>query len=359
VGLTAANWYRVTDGGCCNNSHGGAFTDGEAASDGRFRVYTVVNGSFAATYSAASAPLVGSFGLATTYLSPIVATTTNTLPVTRPFAVGAIALTNGANGTITATPSTLLGDTADRRSTIQIGSLVDGQGRPLPDGTKVALTTASWYRVSDGGCCNGSFGGGIVDGTTSPSDGRFKWFSVLNGSITATFSSAGLAREARQTDTSIVSVMPADGSGNPIGNRPVLSTPVTIVGLGSGLFTAPATLLPGASTTVTLTNIADHTGALVPDGTRIALTTINWYRASDGGCCNGSTPGPLAGGPPATNDASFIVVTVTGGSATFTFTAPGSNNVTSVISAVSAGPTGNRVGQTPFAAVAIRATTTP
>jgi hypothetical protein len=359
VGLTAANWYRVTDGGCCNNSHGGAFTDGETSpSDGRFRVYTVTNGSFTATFSAASAPLVGSFGSATTFLSPIVATPTNGLPLTRPFAVGAIALTNGANGTITATPSTLLGDTADRRSTIEIGSLVDAQGRPLPDGTKVALTAANWYRLADGGCCNGSFGGTIVDGTTSSSDGRFKWFSVLNGSVTATFSNVGLAREAHQTETSIVSVMPADGNGNPIGSRPMLSTPVTIVGLGSGLFSAPATLLPGATTTVTLSNISDHTGAIVPDGTRIAVTSINWYRASDGGCCNGSNPGTLPG-TVTPNDGSFRTLTVTGGSVTFNFTAPGTNNVTSVISAVSAGPTGNRVGQTPFAAVAIRATTTP
>jgi hypothetical protein len=54
------------------------------------------------------------------------------------------------------------------------------------------------------------------------------------------------------------------------------------------------------------------------------------------------------------NDGNFRTFTITGGQVTFTFNAPGSNNVTSVISVNPADGAGNRNNNAPFAAHAIR-----
>ena len=111
---------------------------------------------------------------------------------------------------------------------------------------------------------------------------------------------------------------------------------------------------PGATTAITLTNIRDAVGNLVPDGTRIAVTAAVWYNR-DGSYHNGSAGGAIGGGAATPNDGNFRTFVVTGGQVTFSFTAPSAANVTSVISAISADGADNRNHHIPFATVAVRA----
>jgi len=58
---------------------------------------------------------------------------------------------------------------------------------------------------------------------------------------------------------------------------------------------------------------------------------------------------------PTPNDSNFRTFTVSGGQVTFTFNAPGTANVTSVLSVLPAdGNTGSRVAARPFATLAVR-----
>jgi hypothetical protein len=138
-----------------------------------------------------------------------------------------------------------------------------------------------------------------------------------------------------------------------IGTRPFAAAAVTLVGMDTATFLAPATTAPGSAVSVTLTNIRDAAGNLVPDGTRLAVTAARWYNR-DGSYHNGSAGGSIGGGVATPNDGNFRTLTVSGGQVTFTFNAPAAANVTSVISVLSADGVSNRNANRPFATFAIR-----
>jgi hypothetical protein len=358
VGLLAKNWYRLSDGGCCNGSVGGAFIDGDTTADAETRGYTVTGGRVVATYSPRGVALsVGDVRNA--IFSALILKPDSSFVATRPFATGLVTLSSasGATATIEVEPTTLLADAQQHLSDVVISDLRDSQGRTVPDGTRVAVTAANWYRASDGGCCNNSIGGGFLGGAAT-NDGNFKAFTVNNGRLQFTYADTGIALRTGETGPAIVSVLPADGAGNRIGSTPILSTTIMLAGIGSATFSAPATVTPGGTATVVFSDIRDQFGTRVPDGTRVGLTAANWYRTSDGGCCNNSAGGSISDGQ-AAQDGSFKMFSVTNGQIVATFAAPANNNVTSVISAVPMRTDGSRIGERPFAAGSIRVTNTP
>jgi hypothetical protein len=223
----------------------------------------------------------------------------------------------------------------------------------VPDGTKVAITADPWYRLADGGYHNGSAGGTMVGGEATPNDGRFRTYTVTGGTVTATYSDINRLVDTGNTAPAILSVLPATPAAHRIAERPFAAVTVTLAGLDTGTFVAPSTTTPGSSVGVTLTNIRDAVGNLVPDGTRIALTADPWYNR-DGSYHNGSAGGSFTGGTGTPNDGRFRTFVVTGGQIAFTFNAPAGINVTSVISAVSADGGGSKNVDRPFATVAIR-----
>ncbi len=356
IALTADAWYRRDDGGWNNGSVGGTFLDGVATpNDSRFKTYTVQNGRVDATYSAETiAPLAvtnpRSSVIAVVVASPI----NNHKLMDRPFAEGVVATSGVATATASTNPTSLLADRQDRVAVVTVSGLTDAQGRAVPDGTKVAITAQPWYRLADGGWNNASAGGTMTGGDPTPNDSRFRTYTVTGGQVTATYSSAGVFVQRGATDAAILSVLGATPSGDRIAERPFAAATVTLAGLDTGTFTGPATVSPGATTAITLTNIRDAVGNLVPDGTRIAVTAAVWYNR-DGSYSNNSAGGTISGGAATPNDGNFRTFVVTGGQVTFSFTAPSAANVTSVISAISADGANNRNHHIPFAAVAVRA----
>ena len=271
VALTAQRWYRASDGGYHNNSAGGVMIDGIVTpNDGDFRTYTLQNGRIDATYSAESVALLSPTDGKTAVISAVAASAaSNSRLVTRPFAEGLVAVSAIETSTAVVSPATLLADKQARTATVTISGLIDAQGRPVLDGTKVAITAGRWYRASDGGYHNDSYGGTMLGGQPTPNDGSFRTYTVTNGQIVATlFERRAVRRTGRAGAPAVISVLPADGSGNRIGTRPFTSTTITLVGFDSGSFVGPATAAPGVRVSVTLTNIRDAAGNLVADGTR-------------------------------------------------------------------------------------------
>jgi hypothetical protein len=355
IALTAQAWYRRNDGGFHNGSAGGTFLDGVATpNDGGFRTFVVTNGRVDATFSAETIAPLSVTDPRSTVVAAVTASAANNNRVAHiPFAEGVIAVSAVATATATVNPATLLADRQGRVATVTITGLTDAQGRPVPDGTNVAITASAWYRLSDGGFHNGSAGGTMLGGTATPNDGSFRTYTVTNGEVTASYSTQGLFVDTGGTAPAILSVLPASPAGNRIGTRPFAITTVTLTGLDTGTFVAPATTSPGGSVSVTLTNIRDAAGNLVPDGTKIAATAVAWYNR-DGSFHNGSAGGSIAGGVPTANDGNFRTFTVSGGQVTMTFNAPAAANVTSVISVLSADDANNRNTHRPFATFAIR-----
>lgn len=355
IALTAQAWYRRDDGGFHNGSAGGTFIDGVGTpNDSRFRTFTVANGRVDATYSAETiAPLaVTDPRSAVIAAVPASASNDNRL-VDRPFAEGVVAVSSIATATAVVNPTSLLADKQDRVALVTITGLTDAQGRAVPDGTKVAITADPWYRLADGGFHNGSAGGTMVGGEATPNDGRFRTYTVTSGQVTATYSAVNRLVDTGNTAPAILSVLPATPAGHRIAERPFAAVTVTLTGLDTGTFVGPSTTTPSSSVGVTLTNIRDAAGNLVPDGTRIAVTIDPWYNR-DGSYHNGSAGGSITGGTGTLNDGRFRTFVVAGGQIAFTFNAPAGSNVTSVISAVSADGSGNRNVDRPFATVAIR-----
>lgn len=99
---------------------------------------------------------------------------------------------------------------------------------------------------------------------------------------------------------------------------------------------------------MTLRNLKDTLGVPVTDGSRIAFTAANTSNPN-GYCCTGSA-GESLSGPSAPNNGNYVVHALSAGVISFTFTAPSSNNVTSVIAAVQADVNGNvrKVGRLAF-----------
>jgi hypothetical protein len=353
IALTATVWYRRSDGGYGNNSAGGTFLDGtQAGNDASFFVYTVTNGRVDATYSAETIAPLNANDVRSAMIAAVAASTENNRVTSRPFGEGVVAVSGIATGTITVTPTSLLADKQDRVAVVTLDGLTDAQGRAVPDGSKVAMTAVNWYRL-DGGYPNGSAGGTMTGGAATANDGNFRTYGVTGGGVTASYSSAGLFAEPGAAAPAIVSVLTATPDGSRIGSQPFITATVTLTSVDTGTFVGPATASPGGTASVTLTNIRDSLGNLVPDGTRIALTAATWYNR-DGSYPNGSAGGTIAGGVATPNDGAFRTFVVSGGALTFSFTAPGAPNVTSVISAISADGLSNRNTHRPFTAFAIR-----
>ena len=356
IALTGRPWYRRSDGGYPNGSVGGIFIDGTfTPNDGDFRTFTVTNGRVDATYSAETIAALSPNDPRSAVIAALVASSINSNRLTvTPFAEGTVAISSVQTATAVVTPTTLYTDRLGRTSQLTLTGITDAQGVPVPDGTLVAITADQWYRLSDGGFSNGSAGGAMTGGIATPNDSRFRTYAVTGGAVSATYTNLGLFMDTGNSASAVLSVLPATPNGNRVGSQPFAVATVTLTGPDSGTFVGPTTVSPGGSLSVTLTNLRETAGNLIPDGARVAISAAAWYNR-DGSYSNNSAGGSIAGGVATPNDGNFRTFTVSGGQVTFTFNAPGTANVTSVLSVLSAdGNTGSRVAARPFATLAVR-----
>jgi hypothetical protein len=97
----------------------------------------------------------------------------------------------------------------------------------------------------------------------------------------------------------------------------------TLVAHSATIAASPATVVvngatPG-TTTLTITDIRDIDGTLVPDGAKVALSAVNMAAHDPAGGTISSAGGTIVDGDPAPNNASFKVFTIFGGRVTATY----------------------------------------
>ncbi|MCU1246824.1 MAG: LamG domain protein jellyroll fold domain protein, partial [Acidobacteria bacterium] len=123
----------------------------------------------------------------------------------------------------------------------------------------------------------------------------------------------------------------------------------------------PGTVVVGASpgtTTMTLSDIRDIHGALVPDGTKIALSAANAATRNGLGADIASVGGNLVDGTLSPNNAGFKIYSVTGGQVTATYssgsvTPAAFSGAVAVVTALAADDSGNVIGNESIGAAVI------
>jgi hypothetical protein len=344
------------DGPCCVNSAGGSIVNGEGTSpnDGRFRFFTIAGGRVDIHYDPGSVLLdAGTVAIANVQVLP--ADPLGSRIGFRAFSVVPVTLSSASvpAANVSVVPTSVLADGGDNQVTVTLTGIVDALGNSVPDGTKVAVTAGQiGVSAPDGTCCVNSAGGSIANSAvSSPNDGRFRVLTIQGGQVQIVYSAQGATKlETRQSTTARVQVLPADAAGNRIGFRAFAVADVALTGYFSASVSGPGTLAPGAQATYVASSILDTAGNPVPDGARVAVTTLQiGVTAPDGTCCVNSTGGTILNGEGAAlNDGRFTLFTVQGGSISIDFQAPVTAG-TSVIQLLPADPAGNRIGFRAFA----------
>jgi len=214
IALTVADCAAVYSNNTCISSVGGQLSaagttpgDGAVATgNSAYRIFTVAGGQVQAVYSSSTiAAQVNETRIARLAVAPA-SYDGHVLSV---FAIGVADINlRGTTSTVASGPSTLVrGATAS----VTFSGIKDAAGNVVPDGTVVLATAGNCFLVAPGTSnCYGSSGGTITDGTAA---GSYKAFTVMNGSVTLTYSSAGAG-----TGTANVQLAPALPNNTIIGN---------------------------------------------------------------------------------------------------------------------------------------------
>ena len=185
--------------------------------------------------------------------------------------------------TVTVNPRVLYADGVTT-TTVMITNINRG-GELVPNGTKVAVSVGSAYRVN-------SAGGTIVGGLPA-ADPRFRIFETLGGGITLTYQSADLRDLLPgQSATADIQVAQVDAGGNPVSLIGVGA--VTLVrGRTATVKTNPRELLVGAGSYAEIEVVVRYNyGNPVTEGTEVGITAEPVYeRSSAGGSINGGSVG--------------------------------------------------------------------
>jgi len=325
IAVSAAS--SATFAGCCFiGSAGGSIIDGIVSpSDSRFHYFTLASNAAAATYTvdgvAALSP--GSTAIANIQLAP--ADPSGSVLDQRALKVLPIILVPPLNAVANSQPSMIFGDGGIHTATVTFKPILDTFGNPVPEGSKMAVSAAS--SATFAGCCFiGSAGGQVLSGTVSPSDSRFMVHTVQNGGIVVSYADQNVIASPGQILTANVQLAEARADGTIPSGQNIGLAGIRISGLTSATVTASPNLVfsDGGDhrTTVTVTNLRDALGNLVPDGTLIAASASS--SATFAGCCFiGSAGGSIIGGTTASSDGRFQIFPVQNGQVVFQYSPQG------------------------------------
>jgi hypothetical protein len=350
VAISAAHCVLDLPSGSCIVSAGGTIIGGgPVVNEPLMRLFVTQNGQVTFEYS--SEPVAVSSGERTAVIQIASATPDGVVISDRVVATTNIALRAASTAVVAATPPSLTASGLPQLSQIVVSGLTDSGGAPLPDGAKVALTTAHCAADNQSGGCISSVAGGQLspagttagDGTPATDDARFQIYSVAGGEVRAAYSSASIATQS--TLTARVAVVPASASGATLTKRAIGVGVITLQGVTSAQASGPSSLsLAGGGSTaaVTFSGIRDTAGNIVPDGTVVAVTAKNCALApSSGNGCLASASGTIVGGTP---NGSFNMFTVMNGSVTVTYSTAGASTGTARVQIAPARPDNTLIG---------------
>ena len=188
-----------------------------------------------------------------------------------------MAISSVQTATAVVTPTTLYTDRLGRTSQLTLTASPTRRACRCPMARSWPSPPTSGTGLSDGGFSNGSAGGAMTGGIATPNDSRFRTYAVTGGAVSATYTNLGLFMDTGNSASAVLSVLPATPNGNRVGSQPFAVATVTLTGPDSGTFVGPTTVSPGGSLSVTLTNLRDTAGNLIPDGARVAISAAAWY----------------------------------------------------------------------------------
>jgi hypothetical protein len=239
--------------------------------------------------------------------------------------------------------------------------VLDAFGNPLPDGSKVAVSTANNVALRNGVFVP-SAGGQILNGDASPSGAQYKVLTVEAGAVTATYADQNITAVTAQTREANVVVLQAGASGQVLSSTAIGVVAVTLAGLTSAQLAANPTALhaDGADrrSMVTITAIRDAAGQRVPDGTLVGVSAANFAGVTPDGCCFIASAGGTIVNGAASNSPNFRAFPVVGGQLVVEYSAQGisvvSGERTATVVAVPLTPSGAVISTRVLGTVAIR-----
>jgi hypothetical protein len=235
-----------------------------------------------------------------------------------------------------------------------VSGLLDSDGvTPVPDGVKVGLSANNCAAVFPSGFCVGSIGGQILsggvtpgDGTPAPNNGNFLIFTIGGNAVHAGYTDQGIIAGVNQTQVANVAVVAADVNSNALTRTEIGVGTINLHGTTSTTASGPASLHLGQTATVTFSNIKDSAGNLVPNGTLVAVASLNCATFFPSGFCVPSTGGSIVDGTVSPVNGNFRAYSVVNGSITVSYSSTGASLGTANLQIVPADQNGNPINRT-------------
>jgi hypothetical protein len=347
--------HRFSNGGCIDSA-GGIIVNGVPSpelADGRLQILQVEDGQVAIEYDPRGVT-VGVDSLATARVQVLPARPDGVRIGDRSFVVVPVTLSPpfAQLANVSVVPPAVLADGGDHRVIVSVSDITDLNGNPAPDDTRVAVSNLSGctHRYP-GGACVDSAGGRIVSGEQSPEtpDPRLRVHRVEDATVEAVYSSEGVPLGTTSTATARIQFLPATPAGVRIGSHSFVVADVALVPIDAGTVTGGGTLQAGTTATYTLSDIRDLAGTPVPDGTRIAVSTLTSCTHRDrNNSCLDSAAGMITNGVASTEGGGdgLKLFTVSGGAISVDLQAPASGTI--VLQFLPATPAGLRIGNRAF-----------
>ena len=153
---------------------------------------------------------------------------------------------------------------------VTLTDIRDIDGTRIADGAKVAISAADMASKDPAGVSIRSAGGAIIDGTPAPNNPNFRVFTILSGSVTATYSSQPVMPASLTGALSVLQVIAADANGNVLGNEAIATFDLNLrsaTDLGT-VVVSPSSFFVDRSDRRSHVTIS----VPLPDGSKVAVT---------------------------------------------------------------------------------------
>jgi hypothetical protein len=212
-------------------------------------------------------------------------------------------------------------------SVLTISNIRDIDGTLVPDGAQIAISVADMASKDPVGGLIRSAGGTILDGVPAANNPNFRVYTVLGGSVTATYSSTPVTPPALTGSLAIVQVLGADANNNVLGSEAIATFDLNLHAAADQAIVLPdrASLYGDSADRRTHFRVLlkDQNGNPVADGTKVLVSAVNCAALFPNGTCVGSFGGTVIGGTDSPSGSNYRVLTTTGGFAEADFSSNG------------------------------------
>jgi hypothetical protein len=329
IALSAANMASVNPAGTPVPSAGGVFTDGiPAANNPNFQVYTIRNGTVTATYSTQSVtptPISGALAV----IQMEAADANNNVLGTRVVSSQDLNIRSSTDTAIVSVSSgSLYADRGDHRSHVTV-VLRDSTGKVLPDGTQAAISVQQYQSIV-GGYYVPSAGGALINVPVYPNNGNYALGTMSGGQISFDYTDSGVYQGTNRSSPAVIQVVPVNSSGNISSINAIGTGDITLVGAAIADINPVQPSVPQVSPAeplqVTIQDVHDARGNLVPDGSNIGVTAIQ-YQSIEGGYYVPSAGGTIENGTPSSSNGNWHYFPLVSNGFAATYSTDGSTNI--------------------------------